>query len=106
MIRRPPRSTRTDTPVPYTTRFRSVVDPGAREAIWNGADLSTFPVKIEPLHDARVWEEFVSDPAVDAFFTKLLGSPPFWLEITEYRITPPGASLPEDPFFGRHQDAF
>src|SRR3546814_6227825 len=45
-------------------------------------------------------------PAVDAFFTKLLGSPPFWLEITEYRITPPGASLPEDPFFGRHQDAF
>src|SRR3546814_19341213 len=83
-----------------------VVDPGAREPIWNGADLSTFPVKIEPLHDARVWEEFVSDPAVDAFFTKLLGSPPFWLEITEYRITPPGASLPEDPFFGRHQDAF
>src|SRR3546814_6778331 len=47
-----------------------VVDPGAREPIWNGADLSTFPVKIEPLHDARVWEEFVSDPAVDAFFTK------------------------------------
>src|SRR3546814_15670906 len=24
MIRRPPRSTRTDTPLPYTTRFRSV----------------------------------------------------------------------------------
>lgn len=83
-----------------------VVDAGAREPVWNGADLSSFPVKIEPLHEARVWEEFVSDPAVDAFFTKLLGSPPFWLEITEYRITPPGATLPEDPFFGRHQDAF
>src|SRR3546814_12668352 len=27
MIRRPPRSTRTDTPFPYTTRFRSVLDP-------------------------------------------------------------------------------
>src|SRR3546814_9739861 len=26
MIRRPPRSTRTDTPFPYTTLFRSVVD--------------------------------------------------------------------------------
>src|SRR5690606_19276163 len=83
-----------------------VVDAGASEPVWNGADLSTFPVKIEPLHEARVWEEFVSDPAVDAFFTRLLGSPPFWLEITEYRITPPGATLPEDPFFGRHQDAF
>src|SRR3546814_13004005 len=53
-----------------------VVDPGAREPIWNGADLSTFPVKIEPLHDARVWEEFVSDPALDTFSTKLLRSPP------------------------------
>src|SRR3546814_4361091 len=27
MIRRPPRSTRTDTLVPYTTLFRSVLDP-------------------------------------------------------------------------------
>ena len=83
-----------------------VVDAGAREPVWNGADLSTFPIKIEPLHEARVWEEFVADPAIDAFFTKLLGAPPFWLEITEYRITPPGAELPDDPFFGRHQDAF
>src|SRR3546814_3437157 len=30
MIRRPPRSTRTDTPLPYTTRFRSEsTDPAA-----------------------------------------------------------------------------
>src|SRR3546814_1263219 len=28
MIRRPPRSTRTDTLFPYTTRFRSVTDTG------------------------------------------------------------------------------
>src|SRR3546814_5175011 len=27
MIRRPPRSTRTDTPFPYTTLFRSVAEP-------------------------------------------------------------------------------
>jgi hypothetical protein len=83
-----------------------VIDKGAEEPIWNGADIGNFPVKIEPLHDARVWEDFVAEPAIDAFFTKLLGAPPFWLEITEYRITPPGASLPEDPFIGRHQDAF
>ena len=80
--------------------------PGATEPIWNGADLTDFPVKIEPLHDARVWEDFVAEPAIDAFFTRLLGAPPFWLEIIEYRITPPGGSLPEDPFIGRHQDAF
>ena len=82
------------------------VDAGSEEPIWNGKDLTNFPVKIEPLHDARVWEEFVSEPAIDAFFSRLLGAPPFWLEITEYRITPPGSTLPEDPFFGRHQDAF
>src|SRR3546814_11686878 len=29
MLRRPPRSTRTDTLVPYTTLFRSVIDLGA-----------------------------------------------------------------------------
>src|SRR3546814_4215803 len=32
MIRRPPRSTRTDTLFPYTTLFRSVVDPGHKLA--------------------------------------------------------------------------
>ncbi|MGE0233293.1 MAG: phytanoyl-CoA dioxygenase family protein [Flavobacteriaceae bacterium] len=82
------------------------VDADSIEPIWNGKDLTAFPVKIEPLHDDRVWEEFVADPAIDAFFTKLLGAPPFWLEITEYRITPPGETLPADPFIGRHQDAF
>ena len=82
------------------------VDKDAEEPIWNGKDLSDFPLKIEPLHDARVWEHFVAEPPIDAFFTKLLGAPPFWLEITEYRITPPAATFPEDPFFGRHQDAF
>src|SRR3546814_992804 len=32
MIRRPPRSTRTDTLFPYTTLFRSISSPGARLA--------------------------------------------------------------------------
>src|SRR3546814_16926469 len=33
MIRRPPRSTRTDTLFPYTTLFRSGLDPGAGEQL-------------------------------------------------------------------------
>src|SRR3546814_15255214 len=32
MIRRPPRSTRTDTPFPYTTLFRSIHEPGRAPA--------------------------------------------------------------------------
>src|SRR3546814_18020000 len=33
MIRRPPRSTRTDTLFPYTSRFRSLVAGGANEGV-------------------------------------------------------------------------
>src|SRR3546814_4204941 len=38
MIRRPPRSTRTDTLFPYTTLFRSPLDPQARETLIGMAD--------------------------------------------------------------------
>src|SRR3546814_15283950 len=36
MIRRPPRSTRTDTLFPYTTLFRSGPDPPACAGAWSG----------------------------------------------------------------------
>src|SRR3546814_12446771 len=49
MIRRPPRSTRTDTLFPYTTLFRSAVADGA-----------TFTPQPEPLSFA---EDYESDPA-------------------------------------------
>src|SRR3546814_2375600 len=38
MIRRPPRSTRTDTLFPYTTRFRSEIVGDLKEGIEQGAD--------------------------------------------------------------------
>src|SRR3546814_3829383 len=49
MIRRPPRSTRTDTLFPYTTLFRSVITPwekqivGAVEKAILGSDLGLTP---------------------------------------------------------------
>src|SRR3546814_6833676 len=45
MIRRPPRSTRTDTPFPYTTLFRSLLDDAqaARVAARVGADRAGVP---------------------------------------------------------------
>src|SRR3546814_8415553 len=36
MIRRPPRSNRTETPFPYTTLFRSLVRAGARRGPFDG----------------------------------------------------------------------
>src|SRR3546814_4337212 len=44
-IRRPPRSTRTDTLVPYTTLFRSLLDPGKEAAMladWQGRATRVF----------------------------------------------------------------
>src|SRR3546814_20221211 len=41
MIRRPPRSTRTDTRVPYTTLFRS---PGSHRLKYSGLNIQAHPV--------------------------------------------------------------
>src|SRR3546814_19273902 len=35
MVRRPPRATRTDTPFPYTTLFRSIVRTGDHDVHWH-----------------------------------------------------------------------
>jgi ectoine hydroxylase-related dioxygenase (phytanoyl-CoA dioxygenase family) len=83
-----------------------VIDADATEPVWNGKDLANFPVKIEPLHDIKIWERFAENPKINAFFRKLLGAEPFWLPIVEYRIFPPLSKRPDDPFFGRHQDGF
>src|SRR3546814_3179019 len=50
MIRRPPRSTRTDTLFPYTTRFRSLVHhPSSRQAARRGEPGYDRPVADDPL---------------------------------------------------------
>src|SRR3546814_9935728 len=48
MIRRPPRSTRTDTLFPYTTLFRSIL------ALLRGWKLEKNPVEGAALHDTRL----------------------------------------------------
>src|SRR3546814_6286166 len=53
MIRRPPRSTRTDTLFPYTTLFRSTAD---------GADVVALPVAIEQRQLAARLREAAAQP--------------------------------------------
>src|SRR3546814_5924573 len=55
MIRRPPRSTRTDTLFPYTTLFRSFLDPNGRCGVQVSRDRGhswspEFPLRLEGLH--------------------------------------------------------
>src|SRR3546814_16407513 len=62
MIRRPPRSTRTDTGFPYTTRFRSAMVGSHTALVQAGipSDLYSFPdedhIKWQPAHRLAVYE--------------------------------------------------
>src|SRR3546814_1601217 len=51
MIRRPPRSTRTDTPFPYTTLFRSGYRPAYEPAFGVKAGAIAFRNNLAVLHD-------------------------------------------------------
>src|SRR3546814_5597447 len=48
MFRRPPRSTRTDTLFPYTTLFRSLVQPDERDAVEAGVRRSALLLSERP----------------------------------------------------------
>src|SRR3546814_10284748 len=80
MIRRPPRSTRTDTLFPYTTLFRSSV-PAARAELqqrladYGIADHVALTVGERVLPE-RVAGEFVAEPGVGRFITVALDTSP------------------------------
>src|SRR3546814_10536558 len=66
MIRRPPRSTRTDTLFPYTTLFRSVLLSGSRMLFLNRFDADGV-LDLLPRATAMM--------GVPTFYTRLLASP-------------------------------
>ncbi len=81
-----------------------VIDQDATEPTWNGADLSTFPFKIPALIESTVSEDFSSNPVTTMVASKVLGEAPFFLPMTEYRITPPQPKPEGDIMMYRHQD--
>src|SRR3546814_14850749 len=55
MIRRPPRSTRTDTLFPYTTLFRSpadVLEPTISRVTTNGSSIATYAISADNMDTA------------------------------------------------------
>ncbi|MBW8814208.1 MAG: phytanoyl-CoA dioxygenase family protein [Caulobacterales bacterium] len=71
---------------------------------YNGASLAAYPFRMEPLAERQPWRAFVAEPAIDAFFTRLFGEPPFWVPVVEYRATPPAQDRSRARFDGIHQD--
>src|SRR3546814_16264632 len=78
MIRRPPRSTRTDTLFPYTTLFRS---GGGTE--WF-ADVQLGYQNMEQLGRLPTWETAQTDAITDYFFNQSTGQLAWWRR----RLTP------------------
>src|SRR3546814_11389910 len=70
IIRRPPRSTRTDTLFPYTTLFRSLG--------WRGISVSAI-VAVTLMAGAYGWQRAGSPPAAEGTFT---------IAMTDYRFSP------------------
>src|SRR3546814_10623752 len=62
MIRRPPRSTRTDTLFPYTTLFRSVDDRDRRERLGRQQDVVELVVVVQQ-HDVLIRHHVRAHPA-------------------------------------------
>ncbi|MEU7811123.1 phytanoyl-CoA dioxygenase family protein [Pseudonocardia sp. NPDC049154] len=83
-----------------------VVDPGQTVPLWNGKDVSGFPIKVPEVYGSGTYEKFVGNPRIHAFFEKVMGEPISWIPSTEYRLNPPVPEDPEDWVAGRHQDGF
>src|SRR3546814_19643241 len=61
MIRRPPRSTLTDTLFPYTTLFRSAIDGGKSLSIRRAEDCARFSLRIAVEHAGEAAAAFGCD---------------------------------------------
>src|SRR3546814_390219 len=90
MIRRPPRSTRTDTLFPYTTLFRSHIRGGSRlEGRLRKRRILPSPVQAHHRHDAPCLQEEVPHSRVRALLTEA-GKRKNGARCTSRRVAGPG----------------
>src|SRR3546814_4577928 len=99
MIRRPPRSTRTDTLFPYTTLFRS---PGDSEKKMTKAAASNADIALIDLEDAVATGEKANARALTAAFLKAQADTSrLWVRInpldSEYALADLAAVMPGKP---------
>src|SRR3546814_4820408 len=115
MIRRPPRSTRTDTLFPYTTLFRSLVLQRAPQPL----DKDVVEKAAAPIHrDAHAGILQALRPGPGGELAALVGVEDFWATIALDRLVKrldaepgvqgvgeaPGQHLAAPPVHDRHQD--
>jgi hypothetical protein len=82
------------------------IDAHIGDAIYNGADLSKYPLKIEELTRRAAWRTLATHPDVIRLMRELLNDEPFWIPTVEYRASPPQADRSRSRFDYVHQDGF
>ena len=81
-----------------------LVDAGATEPMWNGRPIENFPGTFHSLHKRKLWQDFVKEPKIKAFFEDVLNDAVSWIPMDYYRVVPPKKGPAADKNIGLHQD--
>lgn len=81
-----------------------LVDAESTEPFWNGRQIKNFPATFRTLHEQKVWQRFVSDGRINAFFEEVLNDAVYWIPMDYYRIVAPNRDAASEAYLGLHQD--
>jgi len=93
--------------IDYLTEM-GLIDPGAPEPRYNGADYAHVPVNSNQtkLNDRKLHKMLHEAPTINAFFADLFGCDPFWVPFTIHRNNPPVTDRSKPRFDMIHADGF
>lgn len=81
-----------------------LVDADSTDPFWNGRPIENFPATFRTLHQRKVWQKFVREPRINAFFEDVLDDAVYWIPMDYYRIVAPNKNATSDAYLGLHQD--
>ena len=81
-----------------------LVDADATEPIWNGRPIENFPATFHSLHERKLWQRFVEESKIKAFFEDVLNDAVKWIPMDYYRVVPPKKGPAAEKNLGVHQD--
>lgn len=81
-----------------------LVDADSSEPFWNGRPIENFPATFKVLHQRKVWQKFVKEPKINAFFEEVLNDAIYWIPMDYYRLVAPNKNPTSDAYLGLHQD--
>ena len=81
-----------------------LIDADATEPMWNGRPIENFPATFHSLHQRKLWQKFVKEPKINAFFEEVLNDQVYWIPMDYYRIVAPNKNPTSEVYLELHQD--